>query len=42
MQSVAGKTFGTVSADRQREMSGLEFVRGLIEEHYLSTRSLRP
>jgi len=31
MQSVAGKTYGTVSADRQREMSGLEFVRGLVE-----------
>ena len=31
MQSVASKTFGTVSADRQREMSGLEFVRGLVE-----------
>jgi uncharacterized protein (TIGR00369 family) len=27
--STAGKTFGTVSAERQREMSGLEFVRGL-------------
>ena len=31
MQSVVGKTYGTVSADRQREMSGLEFVRGLVE-----------
>jgi uncharacterized protein (TIGR00369 family) len=31
MQSVASKTYGTVSADRQREMSGLEFVRGLVE-----------
>jgi acyl-coenzyme A thioesterase PaaI-like protein len=31
MQSVASKTFGTVSADRQREMSGLEFVRSLGE-----------
>jgi uncharacterized protein (TIGR00369 family) len=31
MQSIASKAFGTVSADRQREMSGLEFVRGLVE-----------
>jgi uncharacterized protein (TIGR00369 family) len=29
--SVANKTYGTVSADRQRQMSGLEFVRGLVE-----------
>jgi uncharacterized protein (TIGR00369 family) len=28
---VAGKTYGTVSADRQKEMSGLEFVRGLVD-----------
>lgn len=28
---VAGKTYGTVSADRQREMSGLEFVQGLVD-----------
>ena len=27
---VASKTYGTVSPDRQREMSGLEFVRGLV------------
>ena len=25
------KTYGTVSADRQREMSGLEFVQGLVD-----------
>lgn len=25
------RTYGTVSADRQREMSGLEFVQGLVE-----------
>jgi uncharacterized protein (TIGR00369 family) len=25
------KTYGTVSADRQQEMSGLEFVRGLVD-----------
>lgn len=25
------KTYGTVSAERQREMSGLEFVRGLVD-----------
>lgn len=28
---VANKTYGTVAADRQREMSGLEFVQGLVE-----------
>jgi uncharacterized protein (TIGR00369 family) len=28
---VAGKTYGTVSAEKQKQMSGLEFVRGLIE-----------
>jgi uncharacterized protein (TIGR00369 family) len=27
---VAGKTYGTISADRQKEMSGLEFVQGLV------------
>jgi uncharacterized protein (TIGR00369 family) len=26
-----GKTFGTVSAERQKEMSGLEFVQGLVD-----------
>jgi uncharacterized protein (TIGR00369 family) len=26
---IGGKTYGTVSADRQKEMSGLEFVQGL-------------
>jgi uncharacterized protein (TIGR00369 family) len=26
-----GKTYGTVSADQQREMSGLEFVQGLVD-----------
>jgi uncharacterized protein (TIGR00369 family) len=28
---MTSKTYGTVSADRQREMSGLEFVRGLVD-----------
>ena len=28
---VASRTFGTVSADRQKEMSGLEFVQGLAD-----------
>ena len=28
---VAGKTYGTVSAERQREMSGLAFVQGLVD-----------
>jgi uncharacterized protein (TIGR00369 family) len=27
----ATKTYGTVAADRQRELSGLEFVQGLVE-----------
>src|SRR5262249_52546074 len=27
--TVAKKTYGTVSADRKKEMSGLEFVQGL-------------
>jgi len=26
-----GKTYGTVSADRRKEMSGLEFVQGLAD-----------
>jgi uncharacterized protein (TIGR00369 family) len=28
---VASKTYGTVSADKQKEMSGLEFVQGLVD-----------
>ena len=28
---VAGRTYGTVSADQQKEMTGLEFVQGLAE-----------
>jgi uncharacterized protein (TIGR00369 family) len=28
---IAGKTYGTVSAERQKEMSGLEFVQGLAD-----------
>ena len=28
---VACKTYGTVSADRRKEMSGLEFVQGLVD-----------
>jgi uncharacterized protein (TIGR00369 family) len=32
MQSpITSKTYGTVSADRQKEMSGLEFVQGLVD-----------
>lgn len=27
----AGRKYGTVSADRQKEMTGLEFVQGLVE-----------
>src|SRR5882757_2935408 len=29
--SIATKTYGTVSADRKKEMSGLEFVQGLAD-----------
>jgi uncharacterized protein (TIGR00369 family) len=29
--SLMSKVYGTVSADRQKEMSGLEFVRGLVD-----------
>jgi uncharacterized protein (TIGR00369 family) len=28
---ILSKTYGTVSADRQKEMSGLEFVQGLVD-----------
>ena len=28
---ITSKTYGTVSADRQKEMNGLEFVRGLVD-----------
>ena len=28
---IASRTYGTVSAERQREMSGLEFVQGLVD-----------
>ena len=28
---ITQKTYGTVTADRQKEMSGLEFVQGLVE-----------
>jgi uncharacterized protein (TIGR00369 family) len=28
---IAGKTYGTVPADRQKAMSGLEFVQGLVD-----------
>src|ERR1700687_2527148 len=28
---IASKTYGTVSADRQKEMTGLEFVQGLVD-----------
>ena len=28
---IANKTYGTVAADRRKEMSGLQFVRGLVE-----------
>jgi uncharacterized protein (TIGR00369 family) len=29
--ATAGKTYGTVSAERQKAMSGLEFVQGLVD-----------
>lgn len=28
---ITQKTYGTIAADRQKEMSGLEFVQGLVE-----------
>lgn len=28
---IAGKTYGTVSADRQKELTGLQFVQGLVD-----------
>jgi hypothetical protein len=28
---IAAKTYGTVSPDRQKEMTGLEFVQGLVD-----------
>ena len=31
MMDIASKTYGTVSAERQRQMSGLEFVQGLVD-----------
>jgi uncharacterized protein (TIGR00369 family) len=31
MMDISRKTYGTVSADRQKEMSGLEFVQGLVD-----------
>jgi uncharacterized protein (TIGR00369 family) len=31
IMNIAGKTYGTVSADRRNEMSGLEFVQGLVD-----------
>ena len=30
MTQTTSKTYGTVSADRQKKMSGLEFVQGLV------------
>jgi uncharacterized protein (TIGR00369 family) len=31
VMDIAGKTYGTVSAERQKQMSGLEFVQGLVD-----------
>ena len=31
MSRIVNKTYGTVSADRQKEMSGLAFVQGLVD-----------
>jgi uncharacterized protein (TIGR00369 family) len=31
MMDIANKTYGIVSADRQKEMSGLEFAQGLVD-----------
>ncbi len=29
--NIAGKSYGTVSAERQKQMSGMEFVQGLVD-----------
>ena len=31
IMNIASKTYGTVSADRQHELTGLEFVQGLVD-----------
>ena len=31
IMNIASKTYGTVSADRQKELTGLEFVQGLVD-----------
>ncbi len=31
IMNIASKTYGTVSADRRSEMSGLEFIQGLVD-----------
>jgi uncharacterized protein (TIGR00369 family) len=31
LSRVASRTYGTVSADQQREMTGLEFVHGMVD-----------
>jgi uncharacterized protein (TIGR00369 family) len=31
IMNIASKTYGTVSAERQKQMSGLEFVQGLVD-----------
>jgi uncharacterized protein (TIGR00369 family) len=31
MMDIASKTYGTVSAERRNEMSGLEFIQGLVD-----------
>ena len=31
LSGIASRSYGTVAADRRKEMSGLEFVRGLVE-----------
>jgi uncharacterized protein (TIGR00369 family) len=31
LSNATGKTYGTVGADKQKEMSGLEFVQGLVD-----------
>jgi uncharacterized protein (TIGR00369 family) len=31
LMDIASKTYGTVSADRRKQMSGLEFVQGLVD-----------
>ena len=36
------KTYGTVSAERRKEMSGLEFVQGMVAAAWSTIRTMEP